>query len=700
AEALRGQDLTGDERFFMSEGTPPNVHFLIDTSASMRELPQVQEGNHEAFFAAGDGCSNPDLLAMQAANGWNPAVKYPVPDADHPTLFQDDKFYAYMFWEDLNAPTAQWNTREEVCAYQHPAGADPTRALYNACLTCMQTRGFYKRPGAPGSRPGTDPRRYTYAFSGRFLNFNPPKYVTAKTVLKSILRDMRQVRVGISYFDADNSVHGALMAMPQGPTCEQLSADPRAFDTVRPSYLAAVDALRFKAATPLAESLLNVGQYFSSSNSVYTGVFGFDSSFLKSGFQNALLSRPERSWCWGCQATSIVIVTDGEPSADEHVPAGTLEELNGGAVECPASEPCPEDALHKLDDVAKLLATQDLQSGAPVGDFDAGGRQSLTVHAIGFGINANILKNAARVGGGLYHQANDGAGLKKALQEIIANVDRRATSFSAASVSGTQLSGAGGTLVPRLRPGRDRDEPWRGYLYRYKLASELLLGCKPDRAAQPGGDPKDLNGDKDCADLHLIDADGEAVVENELGDFVKLKDRLLPARPFWEAGQQLKPSSAPTQRWKTRNLYTLVDNAGPLGAGPDGRLDANDTPVAFTEDNASVLRASLGIGEGGCTLAGTKLGPEACTRAVIRYYRGADVLNPDPARRDFDRPFLLHDIFHSAPQSVEPPMPRAFCGFSQQCLQTLHDGRTEQQSYSAAGRTHSAYDEYVARHQG
>ncbi|HYO69520.1 MAG TPA: hypothetical protein VEU33_25920 [Archangium sp.] len=64
AEALRGQDITGDERFFMSEGTPPNVHFLIDTSASMRELPQVQEGNHEAFFAAGDGCSNPDLLAM------------------------------------------------------------------------------------------------------------------------------------------------------------------------------------------------------------------------------------------------------------------------------------------------------------------------------------------------------------------------------------------------------------------------------------------------------------------------------------------------------------------------------------------------------------------------------------------------------------------------------------------------------------
>ncbi|KFA87241.1 hypothetical protein [Archangium violaceum] len=701
AEALRGQDITGDERFFMSEGTPPNVHFLIDTSASMRELPQVNEGNHEAFFAAGDGCSNPDLLAMQAANGWNPTTAYPVPDADHSGLFRDDRFYAYMFWEDLNAPASQWNTKEEVCAYQHPESADPTRALYDACLSCLETKGFYKRPGATGSRPGTDPRRYTYAFSGRLLNFNPPKYVTAKAVLKAILRDMRQVRVGLSYFDADNTVHGALMSMPQGPSCEQLGADPRAFETVRPSYLAAVDALRFKAATPLAESLLNLGQYFSSSNAVYTDVFGFDSSFLKSGFQNASLSRPERSWCWGCQATSIVIVTDGEPSADEHVPASTIEALNGGAVECPASEPCPEDAQHKLDDVAKLLATKDLQSSGPavVGDFDTGGRQSLTIHAIGFGINANVLKNAARVGGGLYYQANDGAGLKQALEDIIANVNRRSTSFSAASTSGGQLGSASGTLVPRLRPGRDRDEPWRGYLYRYKLASELLLGCKAALASS-GGDPWDLNHDKDCDDVHLIDMDGDAVVENEAGDFVKLKDRLVPARPFWEAGQKLKPSAVASQRWKTRDIYTLVDNGGPSG-GPDGKLDSHDTPVAFTEAHAPVLREALGIGASGCTVAGEKLGPDDCARAVIRYYRGADVLNTDKTRRDFDRPFLLHDIFHSAPQTVEPPMPREFCGFSTQCLQTLYAGRTEQKRYTetGTGRTRDAYDEYVARHE-
>ncbi|HEX8697497.1 MAG TPA: hypothetical protein VF815_01540, partial [Myxococcaceae bacterium] len=36
-DVLRGKDTAGDERFFSTEGAPPNIHFLIDTSGSMRE---------------------------------------------------------------------------------------------------------------------------------------------------------------------------------------------------------------------------------------------------------------------------------------------------------------------------------------------------------------------------------------------------------------------------------------------------------------------------------------------------------------------------------------------------------------------------------------------------------------------------------------------------------------------------------------
>ncbi|HLL04589.1 MAG TPA: hypothetical protein VK539_28655, partial [Myxococcaceae bacterium] len=30
-DVLRGKDVAGDERFFASEGAPPNIHFVIDT---------------------------------------------------------------------------------------------------------------------------------------------------------------------------------------------------------------------------------------------------------------------------------------------------------------------------------------------------------------------------------------------------------------------------------------------------------------------------------------------------------------------------------------------------------------------------------------------------------------------------------------------------------------------------------------------
>ena len=45
-DVLRGKDVSGDERFFSTDGAPPNIHFLVDASGSMRELPQVTNSEH------------------------------------------------------------------------------------------------------------------------------------------------------------------------------------------------------------------------------------------------------------------------------------------------------------------------------------------------------------------------------------------------------------------------------------------------------------------------------------------------------------------------------------------------------------------------------------------------------------------------------------------------------------------------------
>jgi type IV pilus assembly protein PilY1 len=716
-DVLRGKDVAGDERFFSAEGAPPNIHFLIDTSGSMRELPQLNNSNHIEFFDnTTNGCVNARIDAFQAANAWNPATVYPKPDpgtglgSDNgfPNLFHDDKFYGYMFWGDSSSPGWQWATKEAACQSQVPTWNGARAADYNRCLQCLDTEGYYKLPEAEAVNNG-DLTNPNFILWGRFLNFNPPKYVTARSVLKQVIKDLRRVRAGYSIFI--NSAPSTDLLQPQNPTCSQILSDASAFDNNRASYINGINALTFSTGTPLARSLLNVGYHFTSNDNVYSNQFGFGGNFTyPSDFKNAPLNTPNRSVCWGCQVSSIIIITDGEPSGDSlnSTIITKMRTLNGGAVYCPDTLPCGPGPLNQrdkgsnplsftddnpnyyLDDVAKLLANQDLQSNSPVvvGDFNTAGKQTVSTYTVGFGINSNLLRHTAEVGNGLYYSADNAEGLKQALLEIISSVVTRATSFSSAAASSLQVRSAGSTLIPRFKPARNKTAPWQGYLYRFNLGPEKVLDCVPNGTG-------DLNNDGDCEDTHLIDKNGQAVIENDDGDFVLLNAPNTPATPFWEAGSKLRPAGI-TTRWQTRRIFTMVDTNG------DNKLDRMDQPTEFTEANWDKLRDALGISDNptACNDLAAKLGqasltPEECTKLVIRWYRGADALNPDPALRAVDRPFLLHDIFHSSPISVEPPTPRIFCDFSTQCTLTLFSSGTEREADTIPRPNSDAYDRYV-----
>ncbi|WP_224371597.1 pilus assembly protein PilY [Hyalangium versicolor] len=725
-DVLRGKDVSGDERFFSTDGASPNIHFLVDASSSMRELPQVVNSNHEAFFKDTiNGCENPSLDAYSASRGWDPSFKYPVPDpgtgfaADpgYPNLFQDEKFYAYLYWTDSTNPPPQWNSAAEVCQARVVNWNTTGAADYNRCLECLSTKGYWKEKDAEGRNSGNQ-TSLDFVFWGRFLNFNPPKYVAAKAVLKSILKDVKRVRVGLSNFALNSNPALTIPLRPQGPSCSAIVSDSTAFNGLREDYIDAINHLSFNTGTPLGRSLLNVGYYFTSDKSVYETDFGFGSAYnYPSEFANAALISPDRSVCWGCQSTSVIIITDGEPSGDSVslAMAAKLRALNGGPVYCPASQPCasgplpsnrdmgPSDTVltddnqnYYLDDVAKFLYEKDLQHHVPdqVGDLNTEKQQRIVTYTVGFGVKSNLLKHTAEVGGGLYYTTQDANSLKQALLDIINTVQTRATSFSSPAASALQVGGASGTVVPRFEPARSKTEPWKGSLYRFKESPERLLGCDPMNPAAGG----DLNQDGDCDDTLMIDKAGDAVTEDEEGHFVKLLSPLVPAQPIWEAGEKLH-AEGPT-RWKTRRIYTLIDNNVP---GGDGKLDSRDTPVEFTEANAALLREYLGISDNpaACQDLADRLGLPSlsamdCAKLVIRWYRGADALNPDPLLQGQDRPFLLGDIFHSSPAAVDPPMPKSFCSFSTQCLSALFSGSTPQQNgYTTPGRTDVlAYDKY------
>jgi len=436
---------------------PPNIHFIIDISGSMRELPQVVGSSHSEFFnSTTSGCFNPRLDEFQTSHGWNPDTAYPIPDQGtmlgsdmgFPNLFQDSKFYGYMYWGDSTNPAPQWNSKEEACQSRIADWATTGATSYSRCLSCLDLKGYYKLPGAVG-RDTAPQTNLDFIFRGRFLNFNPPKYVAVRAVLKKVIAQLHGLRAGMSYFS--NFAPSTELGRSQNPSCSQSLNDPSSFDVNRASYINTVNGLTFSTSSTLARSLLNVGYYFTSGDDVYRDMFGFGTNYsYPTAFRNSPLTYESRSWCWGCQHSAIILIADGDPSSDS-LSTGLLPQLrtvNGGPVYCPDSEPCgpynardkgadpasfaDDNAQYYLDDVAKLLATHDLQMSTPpvVGAFDTSGMQRLTIHTVGYGVQNNLLKNTALVGGGLYFTASDASALEASLTEILNDVQASSTSCS------------------------------------------------------------------------------------------------------------------------------------------------------------------------------------------------------------------------------------------------------------------------------
>jgi type IV pilus assembly protein PilY1 len=441
---------------------PPNIFIDVDTSGSYRELPQIRNSDHVEFFNnTTNGCSNPRLDATQASRGWNPNTLYPIPDPGtglggdigFPNLFLDDKFYGYSYWGTSNNPPYQWASKEAACQSQVPDWNTTRAADYNQCLSCLSTKGYYKLPEAEGVNYG-DLTNLDFIFWGRFLNFNPPRYVTLRAALKKVLANVSGVRVGFSSFY--NGAPYSRMDRRLNPACNVIRSDPSAFAGYRASYIDSINGLTFATSSTLARSLINTGYYFTSGDDVYRDVFGFGTGYsYPNEFRNDSLLSQSRSVCWGCQVSAAIVISDGEPTADglSSTVVSRLRALNGGPVYCPDTQPCTggtslsqrdkgtdpnnvsdDNPNYMLDDLAKLLANQDLQQSTPpvVGDFDTSGRQSLRIYTVGFTQHSNLLKNTADVGGGLYYLAEDAASLQQALEAIISDVKAR----SAACVIG------------------------------------------------------------------------------------------------------------------------------------------------------------------------------------------------------------------------------------------------------------------------
>lgn len=629
-------------------------------------------------------------------------AKQPRPagdDADDYCLFRPDSFYKGM--GSLNSSSG-WDTTTTTVYNANPcaaiAGNDgPPRTDFQGnlvlannlaeCQACLATSGFYvmnPRYRTGGSSWGFAGNQVVFA--GWFLNAFPPKYVAARKVVKDLVRrdalpraTTDSVRFGLTVFNGGSASgyysslqtgDGGKLVVPLGPNCDQaFPVTSAAFGTARQVLIDSVNATRtatdwsgalhvtFAGTTPLSETLFNVGQYFTNTGAtaLYTSLF--TNSWVRASFAETAqgsvgalatwtgAGKNQRSVCWACQQSSVILVTDGAPNNDSNLPKSPTPSANHGTfssdfrrwtnptVDCAACgtdlSGSPANALHK---VAYFLNQTDLRPDLA----NEPNRQNLSVYTIGLGVDpaasaANaaavaLLDKTAVLGGGLFANTMNAQELADALTAAVSDVVKRATAFSSANTNSIQLSKTSGAdaYLGRFRPNNAAQ--WEGHLFaaqlfdefgegcdeRFATAGQKTLACGTDPAKNPNidGDEYPVGtpsvGKAICQSVYLVDKDCDPIVEDTTGSFKKghfdpTTHQLLTdpddASMYWDAGKALSDPATAGYRSANedpadplrRRISTVIDVNG------DGKLDATDGLVEFTADNAAALAPMMNL---------------------------------------------------------------------------------------------------------
>jgi type IV pilus assembly protein PilY1 len=586
--------VNGDEAFFKLPTGPANLMLLMDTSGSMAQFVQCGDNAWDGGAAA---CTTPSLTTptgpqsngsptvvgtctpytdnptANAALQWMEAIvpKADLPDPghpanslmnDHPTwgtgctgdncMFAPDAYYRYGDWSVSATSTSATRRLSDSdaalksgCKALSSSGSVVTDYtgqpvdLGAACGTCMTNHGFYFYKVAYKTSTGTGTAS-GHLFKGTFLNANPPKFVTARKVIKDLAfmdpanpTKLDQVRLGLSILFVGSPANGATLVVPFGP--DKGSSFPTSQANFAPARQAIIDAVNTKlndqttaapgafhpasTSTPLASALFAVGQYFTSigrynlpTNGSTPG-FGSggpysNGSWEKPGFFETAPGTVNASWaqsganqcsvCWACQTNSVIIVTDGAPNSEMTMPTvifqpatsskkGTIPASGydnaayvaacGDAIGSSCGGGTSNNAVALTPRVADWLHNNDLRTDLT----GMGGKQALNIHAIGFGLTdagaINVLKATATLGGGIFQNAADAKQLQDAVWNAVNRTVPKENSFSAATASSLQTQQTAASESFLTRFRPNTTVAWEGHLFKGALFDEWANGC-------------------------------------------------------------------------------------------------------------------------------------------------------------------------------------------------------------------------------
>lgn len=720
----------GDKDFFETTSSPSAAMFILGNNEGMQDLPIALP------TVGSDGCSDASLVSAMAwfdktdpnRNGKN--VFDPDSDLGSDNFFKADRFYQLTYDTKTGGTGGSRLILGTSLAndFRSTTGTDASAACGSwssstktTCENCLNTKGWYR--GSTKTYPKL------WVVSGAVLNVRPPKFVTARKVLKDVADSIDNVRIGLATLDLDDAGLYDPAMVWRNPDDKQFGLSPQCTDSpsmsddartkARSGFKKNVNRVLFTGSErSFGEASFAVGGFFSTKaqweswfNGIpavanYPGGSGWamasndwtldhkDASGATATWQSPMGTPFEesanRSFCWKCQSSAIIILADGAPIGDNSVPVSKMLELMvtdrqqhydgtpvsfapnttqagynpasknpGGINYCDLFEPdktktqCDTGSspqgpdkgnMNFMDDVAFFLKHADLRP-------DLDGKQSVTTYTIGFTDSSPMLRSMALAGGGKFYRADDAVSLKDSIVSAINDLKSGSTSFASAALSSVQAGGMqASAYVPRFVPYQDR--PYEGHLYRFRYYSEFSEGCDPTKAASSGGDPADLNKNKKCDDVYFLDrptswpltrgqvpppgafTQDNIVQENKNGIWVKVNTATVDGDGKLQGGTPAVPFWDAAEVLGSRSASAKCSAGGRciftvIDSNKDGKIDDGDNPpLEFIKENRASLQPYLfGAGDGFCPKMFARLKPpEVYSSTADNQARCADLL--------------------------------------------------------------------------
>lgn len=436
-----------NEPLFVQTKALPNIMLMLDNSGSMSNI--VPEAPYDAATTNLSSCPTANILAGGVASPAfpNDSDTFDVAIETDGTVKIDDGSSYFTFGtgsgEKCFDPILRYNARLNANSSGTSSCGSASCYTPSGYLDAVYTGNYLN--WYLGSAPN-----YTSAANFGSGAIKKPdtsaRMEVAQTAANSFIDSMPAggVRVGLSAYNGGDG--GSLLEL-----IDDLDS------TKRSAVKSKVNGLSPSGSTPLAETLSDIGRYFSTgysgdlelhpdsgspSNESVAEVFN-NHSIDDNGLT---ITSPIQ---YACQKSFAVLMSDGRPQSDQSISTFLQDydaDCSGSNAGNCGSDDQKNDRTYEssgsdyLDDVAQALYEIDLRP-----DLSKTGSQknNILTYTIGFAdeqvINDPLMQDTADQGGGLFLTAENSDELTTALQNAFADIIDKTSSASSAATNSTSL---------------------------------------------------------------------------------------------------------------------------------------------------------------------------------------------------------------------------------------------------------------------